>query len=208
MKTKLIKLVASFVILFLASAMLYNAEAQNQRTENWFDFPDRETLNSKRTVKVQYNLFIDPFGEAPNGRGGRQFGFEAAVIMGGIYVAPSVSWFPQLEDGYFDAVVSIGMTWHMFRTTAIRYYGGVRIGGEWRETSVPFGILGATLGADLRLITFKGGSSLYIGGEVWVDHRASQADQFYGDSTGYDGGTIFTNSQAKENGKIKLGFRF
>jgi hypothetical protein len=196
------------LILILLLAFCFNVVAQNERTETWFDFPNSQTLKSNQTINIQYNLFIDPFGTAPNGRGGRQVGFEFTAIMGGVYVAPSISIFPQLEDGYVDLVGTVGMNWHMFRTTAIRYYTGLRIGFEFRGEFTPHPMLGASLGADLKIITFKDGTSLFIGGEVWVDHRASQADQFYGDSTGYDGGVIFTNSQTKENGKIKIGVRF
>lgn len=199
------------LLFILLMVVTLSSFSQNQRTETWFDFPDRHTLNSKRTVKVQYNLFIDPLGTAPNGRGGRQVGVETVIIMGGFYVAPSFSTFPQLEDGYTDVVVSVGMTWHMFRTTAIRYYGGLQLGREWRpraEAKGGYEMAGMVLGADLRLITFKGGQSLYIGGELNVLHRESQEDGRYGDSTGYDGGIIFTNSQARENGKLKIGFRF
>ena len=196
------------IMIIVATLFSLSVLCQNQRTETWIDFPNRTTLNSSKSVRVQYNLFIDPLGKAPNGRGGRQVGAEMTVIMGGFYVSPSISTFPQLEDGYVDAVGTIGVNWHMFRNTIIRYYSGVRLGYEWRGDSTPHPLIGASLGADLTLITFKDGTSLYLGGEVWVDHRASQADQFYGDSSGYDGGIIFTNSQAKENGKIKIGISF
>jgi len=200
------------LVLILAVLLTTLTFAQeNQRTKNWFDFPDETTLESKRLIRVQHNLFIDPFGQAPNGRGGRQFGYKFTAIMGWGYIEPSVSTFPQLEDGHFDFATTFGINWHMFRTTAIRYYGGLRLGLEWRPEGgmTPHPMIGLALGADLTLITFKdSNTSIYIGGEVWVDHRASQHDDHYGDSTGYDGGTIFTNSQAKENGRINLGFRF
>lgn len=200
------KLVLIFVMIFSLGTMAQ----ENQRTENWFDFPDKHTLDSPRLIKVQHNLFIDPFGKAPDGSGGRQFGYKFTAIMGWGYLEPSVSAFPQLKDGYIDFANTFGINWHMFRTTAIRYYAGYRLGLEWRPKrgGTPFPFMGMTLGADLTVITFKSGTSIYIGGEIWVDHRSSQHDDFYGDSTGYDGGTIFTNSQAKENGRINLGFRF
>lgn len=185
----------------------FSLVAQNQRTETWFDFPNEETLDSSRLIVVQHNLFIDPLGKAPNGRGGRQFGYKLTAIMGWGYIEPSVSTFPQLTDGYTDVVVTLGINWHMFRTTAIRYHGGFRLGREFRGGD-GYEIAGMALGADLRLFAFRGGSSLYIGGELFVDHRESQENQFYGDSDAYKEGLIFKNPLSQENGIIKLGIRF
>lgn len=183
----------------LLLSLLCSAQWGGEYTRNWLEFPNSETLNSSRTVRVQHNIFIDPMGTAPNGRGGRQFGYEFTVIMGGIYVAPSVSTFPQLEDGYTDVVGTVGVTWHMCHTTLVRYYSGLRIGYEFRGGSIPHPLIGASLGADIKVYTFYNDSSVYIGGEVWVDYRASQAKQFYGGSDG---------NMERRNGKLKLGYRF
>jgi hypothetical protein len=187
------------LILMLIAPIISFSQIGGERTDTWFDFPNNQTLNSPRTIRVQHNLFVDPLGKAPNGRGGRHFGYEFTAIMGGIYVAPSISWFPQLEDGYMDIVGTVGINWHMFRTTLIRYYSGFRMGGEWRETKVPHPILGFSLGADIKIYTFPNDSSIHLGAEVWSDWRASQHPQFYGGSDG---------NIRRDNGKLKVGFRF
>lgn len=191
------------LVLVLALMVSLTAFPQwgGERTDTWFDFPNSETLNSSRAIRVQHNIFIDPLGKAPNGRGGRQFGYEFTAIMGGIYVAPSVSLFPQLEDGYLDFVTTVGVNWHMFNTTLIRYYSGFRMGFEWRYewSSTPYPMLGFSLGADVKVYTFNNDTSIYIGGEIWSDMRSSQDPQFYGGSDG----NLWRN-----NGKLKIGFRF
>lgn len=194
-------------LVILLLLVCFSLTAQNQRTETWFDFPNRETLDSPRLIVVQHNLFIDPLGKAPNGRGGRQVGYKFTAIMGWGYIEPSISMFDQLEGGYMDVVVTLGLNWHMFRTTMIRYYGGLRLGREFRELG-DYEMAGLALGADLTIVTFSNGSSIYIGGELFVDHRESQRDQFYGDSDGYEKGLIFTNPLSQENGRINLGIRF
>lgn len=193
------KLFTTIIVLMISLSSF--AQWGGERTETWLDFPNRETLNSKRTIRVQHNIFIDPFGKAPNGRGGRQFGYGFTAIMGGIYIAPSISLFPQLEDGYFDLVTTVGINWHMFNTTLIRYYSGFRMGLEWRyeASGTPYPILGFSAGADIKIYTFNDDSSIYFGGEVWSDARASQDPQFYGGSDD----NIWRN-----NGKLKIGYRF
>lgn len=198
------KLILTVVMMIGLSS---TAQIGNQQTDTWFDFPNRETLGSKNLISMQYNVFIDPFGKAPNGRGGRQIGIEATALMGWGYIAPSLSTFQQLEDGYTDAVVTFGVNWHMFRTTAVRYYTGFRLGGEFRGGGSPYPLVGLSAGFDVRLITFSNNVSLYIGCEAWADHRSALDDQFYGDSTNYNGGTIFTDYKTRENGKFKIGIR-
>lgn len=193
------KLLTALVLLISLSSF---AQWGGERTETWIDFPNSYTLDSRRTVRVQHNFFIDPFGESPTGEAGKQFGYEFTAIMGGIYVAPSISLFPQLEDGYFDAVGTVGINWHMFKTTLIRYYTGLRMGLEWRyeNSSTPYPIIGFSAGVDIKIYTFNNGTSIHFGGEVWRDARASQDPQFYG---GASDKNIWRN-----NGKLKIGFRF
>ena len=198
-------------VLLLTFTML--VAGQNQRTYSFFRFPDKETLGNNRLVKAQYSVWVDTFGEAPNGRGGRHFGVEMTAIMGlnktaWFYIAPSLSSFPQLEDGYLDVVVSIGTNWHMFNTTAIRYYTGIRLGHVWRKGWTPHPLIGLSAGLDVRLKTFRNKTSIHLGGELFADYRSDQADGKYGDSDAHDVGVIFTNSQVVESGRFKLSFWF
>ena len=195
----------TFIMSLIFFSFQITQAQENQQTTTWLSFPNKTTLNAPRLIKVQYNIFVDPTGKAPNGAAGRHMGFKMTAIMGGLFVEPSLSTFPQLEDGYTDFVTTVGLNWHMFRTTALRYYTGLRAGIAFREGT--HALIGFALGADLSLITLETGQTLYLGAEVFTDYRTDLQDQFYGDSTNYKGGTIFTNSAVRENGIIKLGIR-
>jgi hypothetical protein len=197
-------LVLTLMVMYTLSSF---SQWGGERTSTWFDFPDSKTLDSPRLIRVQHNLFIDPLGKAPSGRGGRQLGYEFTAIMGLGYIAPSISTFPQLEDGYTDVIVTVGINWHMFQTTLIRYYGGYRNGLEFRGDA-HYNVMGMSLGADVQIYKFSDGSSIHLGGELWVDYRASQDNKWYGDSDAYKEGLIFTNPMTQENGKLKIGYRF
>ena len=198
----------TIILIFFTSLAL----SQNQWTKHFFSFPSNHTLNTRNLLRVQHNFWVDPFSEVPNSEvSGKHFGYEMTMIMGVnraafFYVAPSISAFPQLKDGYYDFVTSLGINWHMFHTTAVRYYAGGRL-GLIRRGDVTFPLMGLSAGFDVTLVTFENrqGVSLYLGLEGFVDRRG---DLMYGRYGGSYEGLIFTSDQVRENGRVKFGVRF
>lgn len=219
MKHKYKKEIKFFIqlLLILAIILLTNkALAQEpERTETFFSYPTAYSLGSKNSMRIQHNIFIDPFGKPPNGGNGRQKGYEINLIMsgalGGIYVGASISKFDQLENGYTDVFLHAGITFHMFHTTGIRYYIGGRGGKEWRpreENSSGYTVAGLTTGMDITIWTMNNGNSLYLGLESNSDYRVAQQDRNYGDSDVSKKSFIFTNSAVTINNRIRIGFSF
>lgn len=131
---------------------------------------------------------------------GQQIGLSFTKEMLWGFVDLSVSHYAELKPSYTDAVVTFGFANTNYRET-INWYNGIRIGSAFRE-SQPHGIVGAS--TRLQYQIFKG---FYIGFMLWVDYRADQADQFYGDASAHEY-FIFSNPMTQENGAVYISVRF
>lgn len=126
-------------------------------------------------------------------------GAEITYIPGAAWVSASFSYF-DLEPSYFDFIFSVGLNINLFHYEPIRYYGGARIGAEFREAPDGLGIAGAVLGAEWEI----GNSGLAIGYRFWVDWRESQDNDKYGDSDAYDPGILIKHPNTQENSAVTL----
>ncbi|MGR3218494.1 MAG: hypothetical protein ACUZ8H_01570 [Candidatus Anammoxibacter sp.] len=174
-------------LISLALMTIISASAQSP----WFEFIDREY--------TQMTFMVDPTLTDK----GAQIGIDIQKIMLWGFAGVSFSHYAALEPSYTDMVGFGGVNFHMFRNDRIRYYGGFRLGMNWRGQSV-YPLIGLVCGIDIRLNSTKYRTGLYIGGRLWVDHREDQKNQFYGDDTAYNPGIIFSGPLSQENGAITI----
>ena len=178
------------LITFFAIGMTANAQWINfiSGEEDRFQFTVWTDIYSAIHEKEKNNVNLMP-----------HTGVEMTYVIGAPFISLSVSYF-DLDPDYFDYVFSTGINWEMFGYEKIRYYGGGRIGVEYREKN-PNPLAGLVIGMEWELV-----DGFAVGFRLWVDHRESQDDGKYGDSSSYEPGMIFTSPNSQENSAITFSF--
>jgi len=172
----------TILIILLATGV--TAQAQ------WISLPKQESF--------QFTVWTDIISAINEEILPPHIGVEVTYSGGG-FVSLGISYF-DLTPAYFDITVSGGINLNLFNFDRVRYYAGGRIGVEFREGN-PHPLVGAVLGFD-----WKATDNFTIGLRAWVDYRASQDNQFYGDDTAYISGIIIDNPMTQENGAIVFNY--
>jgi hypothetical protein len=151
---------------------------------------------------TQINNFVDPtFTD-----NGFQIGLEIEKIMKWGYVNVSISHYQGLEIPYNDLVGSLGINYHLFQYSRIRYYNGFRLGYIKRERTFP--MVGGVVGFDFKLKHDNETKGFRIGFRLWIDYREGQKAQFYGDYDAYKPGLITNTPLLQENGAFVFSYSF
>ena len=157
---------------------------------------------------TQFSIWTDPV--AWEKEGGPQIGLKLTKVMRWGWIAASVSHFEALTPPYSDVVGSGGVNLHLFNYDPVRYYTGLRLGFLFRHDPngkiYVYGLAGWTWGVEWRLSRPDAPTRIHIGAGYYIDYRADQHDQFYGDSGAYEPGFLTDNPLLQENGFLEITF--